>query len=85
MRYAYIEQKERDDDNHADTYPLLFESVYDIGIEQYIHDAIQLAGSQCQNWQKASAEYRDNPIADVLSSIGKSSHSFVSESLKRRR
>lgn len=33
MRYAYIEQKERDDDYYADTYPLLFESVYDIGIE----------------------------------------------------
>ena len=52
MRYAYIEQKERDDDYHADTYPLLFESVYDISIEQYIHDAIQLAGSQSQYRQK---------------------------------
>ena len=52
MRYAHIEQEEGDDDYHADTYPLLFESVYDISIEQYIHDAIQLAGSQCQNRQK---------------------------------
>ena len=35
--------------------------------------------------KNASAEYRDNPIADVLSNIGKSLHSFVSVSLKRKR
>ena len=45
MRYAYIEQKEWDDDYQADTYPFLFEGVYDISIEQYINYAIQLAGS----------------------------------------
>jgi len=35
--------------------------------------------------KKANAEYRDNPIADVLSNIGKLLHSFVSVSLKRKR
>ena len=53
MWNAHVEQEKGDDYHKTDAYPLLFESVYDISIEQYIHDAIQLAGSQCQNWQKS--------------------------------
>jgi len=40
MRYAYIEQNERYYNYYGDTYPLLFDGVYKIGIKQYIHDTI---------------------------------------------